>query len=151
MVRAEALCLGVLLQAAVELRGEPQGADIFAELTPEAFSVPQYQSIFEAIQAAGGLAAAGSDWVSRVVDQAGETLAGTVSELAVTPLPHDRPDTVGHYARSVVAKVVELGITREIAGLRGRMQRAGEGTDEAQEAFARVVALEARRRELREL
>ena len=69
---------------------------------------------------------------------------------AVTPLPHDKPETMGRYARSVLAKVLDLSLTREIAELRGHMQRAGEGTDEAQQAFARIVELETRRRALRE-
>jgi len=151
VVRAEALALGVLLQAAPELRGTPGGADVVAQLTPEAFSQPHYRAVYEAMLAAGGIGGAGADWVTQVVEQAGETLAGTISALAVTPLPHDRADTLGVYAMSVVAKVVELGLTREIAALRGQMQRAGEGSAEAQEAFAQVVALEARRRALRDL
>jgi DNA primase len=150
VVKAEALSLGVLLQAATEIQRDQDALGIVAELTPTAYSVPQYRAVFEAITAAGGPAAAAKDWVSRVAEEAGETLAGTVNELAVTPLPHDRPDTMGRYARSVLAKVLEVSVTREIAELRGRMQRAGEGTLEAQAAFESIVALEARRRALRE-
>jgi DNA primase len=150
VVKAEALSLGVLLQSAAEIQREPGALGIAAELTPAAYSVPQYRAVFEAIMAAGGPAAAASDWVSRVADEAGETLAGTVNELAVTPLPHDRPDTMGRYARSVLARVHEVALTREIAELRGRMQRAGEGTPEAQQAFESIVALERRRRALRD-
>jgi DNA primase len=150
VVKAEALSLGVLLQAATEVQRDPDALGIVAELTPAAYSVPQYRAVFEAITAAGGPASATGDWVARVAEEAGETLAGTVNELAVTPLPHDRPDTVGRYARSVLAKVLEVALTREIADLRGRMQRAGEGSPEAQAAFESVVALETRRRALRE-
>jgi DNA primase len=50
----------------------------------------------------------------------------------------------------VLAKVLEVALTREIAELRGRMQRAGEGTPEAQAAFESIVALETRRRALRD-
>jgi DNA primase len=150
VVRAEALSLGVLLQAAAEIARDPDALGIVAELTPAAYSVPRYRAVFEAITAVGGPAAAANDWVSRVADEAGETLASTVNELAVTPLPHDRPDTMGRYARSVLAKVLELSLTRDIAELRGRMQRADDGSVEAQGAFETIVALEARRRSLRE-
>jgi len=150
VVRAEALSLGVLLQAVADIQRDPGALAIAAELTPAAYSVPQYRAVFEAVAAAGGPASAGPDWVDRVVEQAGETLARTVTELAVTPLPHDKPETMGRYARSVLAKVLDLSLTREIAELRGHMQRAGEGTDEAQQAFARIVELETRRRALRE-
>ena len=150
VVRAEALSLGVLLQAASDIARDPGALAVFGELSPAAYSVPQYRAVFAAIVAAGGPATAQGDWVARVADEAGETLAASVNELAVTPLPHDRPDTMGRYARSVLAKVLEIAITREIADLRGRMQRAGEGTAEAQAAFESIVALEKRRRELRE-
>lgn len=150
VVRTEALSLGVLLQAGADIRNDPAAMSIVAELTSASYSVPQYRAVFEAIGAAGGPAAAGGDWVARVADEAGEVLAGTVTELAVTPLPHDRPDTMDRYVRSILAKVLDMSLTRDIADLRGRMQRAGEGTPESQEAFERIVQLEKRRRELRD-
>nr|WP_284327256.1 hypothetical protein [Demequina litorisediminis] len=62
-------------------------------------------------------------------------------------MPHDKPETLGHYAGTVLARVLDLSLTRQVAGLRGQMQRAGAGTDEAQAAFAEMIRLEARRRE----
>ncbi|WP_062072558.1 DNA primase [Demequina sediminicola] len=150
VVRAEALSLGALLQAPTETVNDPLGQVVVAEMTPAAYSVPQYRAVFEAIMAAGGPTQAGPDWANDVAEQAGESLAGTVSELAVSPLPHDKPETLGHYASSVLARVLDLSLTRAIAELRGRMQRAGAGTDGAQEAFAEIVRLEQRRRLLRE-
>jgi DNA primase len=46
--------------------------------------------------------------------------------------------------------MLDLDLTRQIAEIRGEMQRAGEGSEIAQEAFATLIALETRRRALRE-
>lgn len=155
VVKAEAISLGVLLQVAGDVRADARTMDIYHQLTSPGgsgsrFTVPQYRAVFDAIVAAGGPASAGTDWVGQVTEQAGESLTSIVSELAVTPLPHDRPETMGRYARSVLARVLELGLTRDVAELRGQMQRAGEESDQAQELFAQIVGLETQRRVLRE-
>ena len=148
VARAQALALGVLLQSGSEVAKDPSALAIFGALTSEAFSVPQYRAVFEAVRAAGGPRADAGDWVGAVAAEAGEELAGVVSQLAVTPLPTDRAD--GGYARSVLSRMLDLDLTRQIAEIRGTMQRAGEGSAEAQEAFAVLIALETRRRALRE-
>ncbi len=154
IVKSEALSLGVLLQAAPEIRADPQAMDIYDELTQAGiagarFTVPVYRAIFDAITAAGGPGAASGDWVERVAEEGSDVLAATINELSVTPLPHDKPETLGVYARSVLARLLELSLTRDIGEMRGRMQRAGAGTEEANEAFAEIVRLEGRRRALR--
>lgn len=75
-----------------------------------------------------------------------------VTELAVAPLPEDRPDALASYVRDVVGKVVELGVTRAIADLKGRLQRMDSASDPEgyQRVFAELIALESRRRMLRE-
>ncbi|WNM25522.1 DNA primase [Demequina capsici] len=148
VVRMEALSLGVLLQLGGAISRSSVAMSVYADLAGDAFTVPQYRAVFEAIMAAGGPSAS-PDWVDAVVEQAGPTLAATISELAVTPLPHDGGDD-GPYAASVLARLLDLVLTRRIADLRGAMQRAGEGTDAAHEAFAGLIALEARRRALRD-
>ncbi len=149
VVRAEALSLGVLLQVAAAIRDDKAALEIADELPADSFGVSLYRAIFSAIQAAGGVRAAGPDWVARVAEEAGEDLAGAVNELAVTPLPHDRPETVAVYARSVMGKVLDGHLTRRIGELRGAMKRAGEGTEDASRIFAEIIALEAKRRGLR--
>ncbi|WP_062133160.1 DNA primase [Demequina aestuarii] len=150
VVRAEAMSLGVLLQAPREAASDPVGALVLRDLDSSAFTVPQYRAVFDAITAAGGPGSAGGDWANAVAEQAGETLAGIVSELAVTPLPHDRPDALGHWGGTVLARLMDLSLTRQIADVRGRMQRAGEGTEGHQAGFAELIALEKRRRSLRD-
>jgi DNA primase len=127
---------------------DPSALALYGAISPEAFTVPQYRAVFEAVRAAGGPAAGTADWVGDVSREAGEALAGVVSQLAVTPLPTDRAD--GDYARSVLSRMLDLDLTRQIAELRGAMQRAGEGSDEAAAAFVGLIALEKRRRALRE-
>ncbi|WP_062521494.1 DNA primase [Demequina silvatica] len=151
VVRAEALSLGVLLQAPAAIAADAMTMGIVAELTRASFTAPQYGQIFDAVLAAGGPAGAGPDWVGAVEEQAGPDLGTLVSQLAVTPLPHDKPAEIGVYARSVLARMLDLAITRTTADLRGRMQRAGAGTDAANEAFAEIIRLEGRRRQLREV
>lgn len=150
VVRAEALALGVLLQAPRESASDPLGASVLKQLDAQAFTVPQYRAVFEAILATGAPGSAGPDWANDVAEQAGDTLAGIVSQLAVTPLPQDRPDALGHWAGTVLARVLDLSLTRQIGEVRGRMQRAGEGSEEHTEGFARLIALEQQRRALRE-
>lgn len=149
VVRAEALSLGVLLQVASAIRDDKAALEVADELPADSFGVSLYRAIFSAIQAAGGVRAAGPDWVARVAEEAGEDLASAVNELAVTPLPHDRPETVAVYARSVMGKVLDGHLTRRIGELRGAMKRAGEGTEDASRIFGEIIALEAKRRGLR--
>jgi DNA primase len=147
VVRAERLALEVLLQV-------PQAIDpdLLASLDGTAFTVPQYRAVWDGIAAAGGASGAsgGTAWVGRVADESGEAVEHVVSELAVSPLPQDRPADLPRYARSVIAGVLDLALTRRIADARGRMQRIGEGGDGYQKAFADLVALEGERRALRE-
>ena len=150
VVRAEALSLGVLLQASAVIAEDPRAMEIYADLGAETYSVPQYRAVFDAIRAAGGPGAASADFVAAVSEEAGDAMAGIVSELAVTPLPHDKPAELARYARSLLSRMLDLALTRQIADMRGSMQRAGEGTPGAQEAFGQLVALEQRRRALRD-
>jgi DNA primase len=65
-------------------------------------------------------------------------------------MSHDRPAEMPRFARSVLAGLHDLALTRRIADVRGRMQRIGEGGDGYQEVFAELIALEGERRALRE-
>lgn len=134
----------------------------FDDLAADAFSAPAYRAVHEAVRAAGGMAAArelvaagpaaSGAWVEAVSEQASPPVVPLVTELAVAPLPEDRPDALASYVRDVVGKVVELGVTRSIADLKGRLQRmdAASDPDGYQRVFAELIALESRRRMLRE-
>jgi len=150
VVRAERLVLEVILQVPRAIADDAGAAGMFASLSAEAFTVPQYRAVFDGVGAAGGPGRSTGAWVSEVAEQVGPTLAGVVSELAVSPLPNDKPEELSRYARSVLARLLDLSLTRQISQLRGRMQRAGEGTDAHREAFNELIQLESQRRALRE-
>ena len=132
----------------------------FDDLAPDACTAPAYRAVHEAVRAAGGLArarevvgAAGeSAWVGAVLEEAAEPVHALLTELAVAPLPEDRPDALPNYVRGVVMRLVEIGFTRQIADVRGRLQRLGADADpdEQRALLGQLVELEARRRTLRE-
>lgn len=129
----------------------------FDALADDAFAAPAYRAVHEAIRAAGGLAAgraaaSSTAWVGAVLEEAAGPVQPLVTELAVAPLPEDRADALGDYVRGVVLRLVEIGFTRHIAELRGRLQRMDASADPAayQAAFAELVEVEGRRRTLRE-
>ena len=130
-------------------------AGMFDSLGADAFQVPMYRAVHEAIRAAGGLGArpegGAARWVESVRAAAAEVAEPAVTELAVAPLQEDRLSALDDYVTGVVRSLVDLGITREIANARGRLQRMDpEAEPEAyQAAFAALVALEGRRRALR--
>jgi DNA primase len=132
----------------------------FDSLGADAFAVPAFRAVHEAVRAAGGVAAARQvtggpaaavAWVERVSDEAGVAIRPLVTELAVMPLPEDRPEAVETYVRGVISALIDMGVTREIAAARGRLQRMDAERDgEAYgAAFAELIALEGRRRALR--
>lgn len=132
-------------------------AEAFDALPAGTFSVPAFSAVHEAVRAAGGIAAAlragdPSTWVEAVREEAAGPVGSLVTELAVTPLPEDRPDRVDGYVRGVVDALLDLGLTRQVADARGRLQRMDPATDgEAyQQAFAELMELEGRRRALRQ-
>lgn len=128
-------------------------ADAFDALPADTFAVPALRAVHEAVRAAGGLGAVGQDvaaWVERVREEAAIPVAGLVAELAVSPLPQDREDALEEYVNGLLVALVDVGLTRQIAAARGRLQRM-EPTDEAyRQTFEDLVALEGRRRAMRE-
>lgn len=155
VAQIERTALEVVLQ-----RPDLVAAD-FDELPSDAFGAPAYRAVHEAIRAAGGLAVArpllqasggSTGWVGAVIEEAAEPVRALVTELAVAPLPEDRPEALEGYVKGVVLRLVEIGFTRHIADLRGRLQRMDADADPAayQAAFAELVEVEGRRRNLRE-
>ncbi|GEM00360.1 DNA primase [Cellulomonas terrae] len=155
VAQIERTALEVVLQ-----RPDLVAAD-FDELPTDAFGAPAYRAVHEAIRAAGGLSVArplvqesggSTGWVGAVIEEAAEPVRSLVTELAVAPLPEDRPESLEGYVKGVVLRLVEIGFTRHIADLRGRLQRMDAEADPAayQAAFAELVEVEGRRRNLRE-
>ncbi|GAB3100489.1 DNA primase [Isoptericola nanjingensis] len=128
----------------------------FDELGEDAFGVPAWRAVHDAVRAAGGVAAGrevgGGRWVETVTEQAPETVVPLVTELAVAPVPEDREAVIGAYVADVVRALVDLGLTRRIADAKSRLQRLDQEKDPAayQQAFTDLLAIEQQRRTLRE-
>ena len=154
VARLEAQTLEVALQLAHLVPPE------FDALSADTYAVPAFRAVHEAIRAAGGMAVArglvegqggAGAWVEKVSEEAAAPVRSLVTELAVTPLPEDRPDSLETYVRGVISALIDLGLTREIADARGRLQRMDPDREpEAyQAAFEALIASESRRRALR--
>ncbi|QAY63001.1 DNA primase [Xylanimonas allomyrinae] len=127
----------------------------FDTLDQDAFGAPAWRAVHAAIRAAGGVAVgrtlSGAAWVGAVAQQAGETVAGLVDELAVAPLPEDREDAIGRFVVDVVRALLDLGLTRRIADAKSRLLRLDPDADAAghRDALQAVLAMEEERRALR--
>jgi DNA primase len=122
-------------------------------LESDAFRVPAYRAVHDAVRAAGGMSVAaglsGPAWVKAVQENAPDAVEGLITELAVAPLPADREEALARYAASVVLRVAEMDVIRRIGDLRSRVQRMG--TDAAAAgAFTELLAAESERRTLRD-
>lgn len=132
-------------------------ADVIDALPSEAFMVPAWRGVFDAIRAAGGLFEAGKhevgDWVELVSQNAAEPIRPLVNELAVAPLPEDRPDVIERFAQGIVRAFIDMGITRQIGDVKSRLRRADIGQDpvEYEAIYRALLELEAQRRMLREV
>jgi DNA primase len=125
-------------------------------LESDAFRVPAYRAVHDAVRAAGGMTTAvglsGSAWVNAVQEYAPDGLRALITELAVAPLPADREEALARYAASIVLRVSEMDMIRRIGDLRSRVQRLGPGEDSAvaAAAFAELLAADTQRRTLRD-
>ncbi|UZN01756.1 DNA primase [Cellulomonas sp. S1-8] len=132
----------------------------FDALAPDACTAPAYRAVHEAVRAAGGVTAARdvvarageAAWVGAVLEEAAEPVHSLLTELSVAPLPEDRPGSLPGYVRGVVLRLVDIGVTRRIADVRGRLQRLGGDADPAEQRtlLGELLELESQRRTLRE-
>jgi DNA primase len=89
-------------------------------------------------------------WAEAVTEATPDAVRHLVSELIVAALPADTEEALARYAYSVVLRVVELELTREIGNLRSRVQRLDPAGPQAAAAFTDLMTAEANRRALRE-
>lgn len=124
----------------------------YATVEATAYPHPAYLSVHEAIAAAGGPRpeVADAEWVQAVLDACpDDEVRSRVRALAVEPLPVSG-SVDARYATSVVARLLEFDASRRIEDLRGRLQRAEEGSPERDALFTQLMGLEAYRRDLRD-
>jgi len=122
-------------------------------LESDAFRAPAYRAVHEAIVDAGGAASGleGRAWLDAVLSACpDDAVRSVVHELAVDPIPAMKIDVP--YAKSVLARLLEIDASRRITDVKARLQRIEPTSDPDtyQALFADVLALEAYRRGLRE-
>ena len=127
---------------------------VFDALDETSFTEPTYAAIRRALAAAGGVtpARSGPEWVERISEYCADLVAkSTLTELAVERLrTNGEPDE--RYVASQLARLRELGVSRQIKVLRSKLQRVNpiEEPDEHVRLFGELVALEQFNRGLRE-
>jgi DNA primase len=126
----------------------------FDELGEDVFTSPEHRAMQEAVAGAGGTKSApeGEAWTDAVLAAAADdAVRNLVLALSVEP-PRWSPGGESRYATAVLARLEELQVTREVAELKGRLQRVNPLEEEQlyNQLFGRLVALEQRARALRE-
>src|SRR5215470_12382643 len=125
----------------------------FDTLGLDAFTVPVHGAVYKLIAACGGTAGGGGsarEWVSRLNEAApSERAEAFITQLAVEPIRHHaEPDA--KYADSLLARVGELAVSREITTVKDRLQRMNPVEEQAgyNRMFGDLVGLEKRRKAL---
>jgi DNA primase len=127
---------------------------VFDGLDSACFTAPAYVAVRDAITAAGGTAtaAAGATWVEKVAAGAEiDSVRELVTELAVEPLQtNDEEDP--RYAASLLARLQEMALTRQITDLKSRVQRVNpvDSPEEYNRLFGELILLERNKIGLRE-
>ncbi|WP_137144602.1 DNA primase [Mycolicibacterium sp. CR10] len=127
---------------------------VFDSLAPESFTHPGYAAVRTAIDGAGGTSAglAGAQWLEAVRDQTASPQAATlVNELGVETI-NAEDEKLPRYIASVLARLLEVWIGRQIAEVKSKLQRMSpvEQGDEYHALFGDLVAMESYRRSLLE-
>jgi len=129
----------------------------FDELPATVFTVPAHAAVCELIAASGGVGSARSarEWSERLCAAApNDNARGFVTGLAVEPLevPGSTGEPDARFAEAVLARVEELSVSRQIAGIKSRLQRLNPVVEQADynRMFGDLVAFEQRRKVLSE-
>jgi len=119
----------------------------FDAVPPGAYTDPDYAAVAGAVAAAGGAAAAtvtGPAWLDEVAAHCErESARAMLTALAVEPL-RSVGDADAGYVTAVVARLQEMATVRDIAALKGRLQRMNpvEASDDYMKAFKQLMDLE---------
>ena len=127
---------------------------VFDAVDESAYTHPKYVALRVAVAAAGGASAgvAGPAWVEKVAASCvDEVSRGLAAELAVEPLLFNEDPDV-QYASTVLSRLQEMAVTRQIVELKSRVQRVNpvEEPGRHTKLFGELIALEQYRIALRE-
>ncbi|MCW2580513.1 MAG: primase, partial [Blastococcus sp.] len=119
----------------------------FDAIPPEAYTDPDYAAVAAAVAAAGGAAAVtvtGPAWL----DQVAEHCPRESARAQLTALAVEAMRSVGEndvlYVNALMARMQEIYTVRQIAGVKGKLQRMNpvESSDEYMKAFKQLMDLE---------
>jgi DNA primase len=119
----------------------------FDAVEPSSYTHPDYAAVAAAVQAAGGAASAttsGPAWLDEVTAHCDrESATAMLTALAVEPL-HAVGENDATYINALMARMQELATVREIASIKGRLQRTNpvEQADEYMKQFKKLMDLE---------
>jgi DNA primase len=128
---------------------------VFDALPVESFTHPGYAAVRAAIEAAGGTSTGitGAEWIDAVRQRTTSALtASLISELGVEAILIDDDEKLVRYISSVLARLQEVWMGRQIAEVKSKLQRMSpvEHADEYHSLFGDLVAMESYRRSLLE-
>jgi len=137
----------------VVLQRPDLAAPSWSDVAPELFTDPGYLACRDVVDRAGGPKDVDDlpAFVRRMRDAApDDQVRGLLTELAVEPM-RTAGSSADRYAVAVLARLQEIGVTRRVQELKGRLQRLNpEQADDYNRLFGDLIALEARRHALRE-
>ncbi|WP_285032197.1 DNA primase [Mycolicibacterium sp. lyk4-40-TYG-92] len=123
---------------------------VFDGLPVDSFTHPGYAVVRQAITTAGGTSSGlgGGEWIE-AVRTAEPAAANLINELSVEAFQAE-DDKLPRYIASVLARLQEVWVGREIAELKSKLQRMSpvEQSDEYHALFGDLVAMEQYRRSL---
>jgi DNA primase len=128
----------------------------FDAIPPTAYTDPDHAAVAAAVAAAGGAAAAqvtGPAWLEEVAAHCTrDTAQAQLTALAVEPLRSVNGESDAAYVNAILARLQEMATVREVAALKGRLQRMNpvEEPEAYTKAFSKLLALEQQARSLRE-
>lgn len=128
---------------------------VFDSLTADSFTHPGYVAVRTAIEAAGGASAGivGAEWIDKVRQCASSQNQVTlINALTAEVIQVDSDERLPRYIGSVLAKLQEVWVGRQVAEVKSKLQRMSpvDHADEYHALFGDLVALEAYRRSLLE-
>src|SRR3954463_9385439 len=128
----------------------------FDAVEPRSYTSPDYAAVAAAVAAAGGAAAAttsGAAWLEEVSAHCDlDSVKAMLTALAVEPMRSINGESDAGYVNAIMARLQEMATVRQMAALKGRLQRMNpvEEADAYNRAFLQLLALEQQARSLRE-
>lgn len=143
-VRLERDALMAMLQ-----QSEAIGAQLMTQAVTAEVRDASLRVVRDAIAAAvGSIGTPG--WFEAVLSEAPEPYRDLIRELALAPMPQNKPELLGPYARGVVISLLDRDLLALKAELVSRMQRIGDPSDPGSRRIQeQLAALESARRSLR--